>query len=99
VIDAKTVLELINNLDHREAVRRYAPAWSVVMVSEQLDVVAVQRFKERPSLAKVDILNASHKNCTYFYAEPGMYSTVEALHGKIQGCAEAFRIQWSNLKS
>ncbi len=85
------VLEQINNLDSREAVRQFGPKWSIVVVSPSLQVVAVGRYKVRPSLLAVDELLAPHRGCAYFYATPGMYDTRDALESRVQACEEAFR--------
>ena len=86
------VFELVNNFDVREAHRRFEPAWAIVIVNSALEVEAVQKFKERPSIDEANALMASYPNCAYFYTHPGMYGTRDALRLKIDACAEAFRI-------
>ncbi len=98
MINPAEVFELINNLDRREPIRRYGPAWSVVVVGPTLDVVALGRFKHRPTLQEVDELLSAHKGYAYFYATPGMYKTLEALEAKVRECDEVFRIDWQSTK-
>jgi len=98
VINAAEAFELINNLDRREAIRRFGPAWSLVVVNEALEIVALGRFKERPTVVQVDELVSEHKGSAYFYANPGVYKTVEALEARVRECEDAFRIDWQSPK-
>ena len=98
MIGTTEVFELINNLDCREAIRRYGPAWSIVVVGPTLHVVALSRFKERPTLVQVGELLFAHKGCAYFYVNPGMYKTVEALEEKVRACDEAIRMDSQGIK-
>lgn len=86
--------ELINNLDWREATRSFAPEWAIVVVDEQLRIVAVKRFKHKPEAHEVDSLMSGFPMCAYFYTQPGMYPSHESLRRKVDRCAEAFSIDW-----
>lgn len=90
MLEIDRVFELINNHDAREALRRYAPAWAIVVVNSALKVETVQRFREKPSIDEVDSLMALHTGCAYFYTRPNMYQTRDALRLKVAACAEAF---------
>lgn len=85
-----TVLELINNLDHREALRKFGPAWAIVVVNPALQIEAVERYKEMPQVAEANALMSKHAGCAYFYTHPGMYDSLEKLRAKISACKEAF---------
>lgn len=96
MVAIEEAFSLVNNLDTREAIRRFAPSWAVVVVDETLQVVAVQRFKEKPELREVDALMANHPGCAYFYTHPGMYPSIELLRKKVSDCAEAFTVDWDD---
>lgn len=77
---------LINNLDVREPLRKYAPQWSSVLVDKSGKILDVIRRKERPTQAMYCNDLDSHPHSVQFTAKPGMYPTVEKLAKKIEDC-------------
>jgi hypothetical protein len=98
VYQLDTVLELINNLDHREALRKFAPAWAIVVVNSALEIEAVERYKYEPKVNEEKALMSKHVGCAYFFTHPGMYDSLEKLSEKIATFKEAFLVQesWPN---
>ena len=86
------VFTLINNLDTREALRKFGPQWSIVVVDERLQIVDVSRFKYMPSVAQAKDLMSQHEDCVYFYCQPGDYDSIEKLRLKVESCKEAFLV-------
>lgn len=86
------ILQLINNLDKREALRRFDPNWSVVVVNNNLQVKDIVRFKNKPSIEEVNAFMLGHQGCVYFYAQPGMYNSIAKLKIKIRSCGDAFLV-------
>ncbi|MFW5443181.1 MAG: hypothetical protein ACKE51_02590 [Methylococcaceae bacterium] len=84
------ILKLINNLDKREALRKFGPTWSVVVVNKNLQVEGIVRFKNEPSIEEISAVMLKHRGCVYFYAHPGMYNSIEKLKIKIKSCKDAF---------
>lgn len=98
MIEVDEVFTLVNCLDYREAIRRYGPAWAVVVVNPALEVAAVQRYKQRPTPSEVDSLMQAHLHCAHFYTQPGMFATVQLLKDKIRDCKEVFAIDWKTVQ-
>ena len=86
------ILILINNLDKREALRKYGPKYSVIVVNQQLQVESVTRYKYMPKLSERRALLIQYKGSCYFLASPGMYDTNKKLEEKIDGCIDAFTV-------
>jgi hypothetical protein len=84
------VLELINNLDQRKAIRRFGPVWAIVVINPNLQVEAVKRYQRRPQVSEVKAFISQYGDCAYFYTQPGMYDSLEKLKTKISACEEAF---------
>jgi len=80
------VFELINNLDEREARRRFMPQWSTVAVDESGEVIDVIRHREAPNPALDRQHMDMYPRSVQFTACPGMYVTLEALKDKIKDC-------------
>jgi hypothetical protein len=78
---------LINNLDVREALRRYAPQWSIVYVDAAGEIVDVVRFKNLPKPpGTLPPELSKHPGTVKFLAQPGAYKTIEQLKKKIDDC-------------
>ena len=86
------ILQLINNLDKREPLRKFGPAWAVVVVNTNLEVEDIARFKNRPSIKEINGVMLKHHGCVYFYTQPGMYKSAEKLKVKIKSCKDAFLV-------
>lgn len=86
------VFNIINNLDWREALRKYGPNYCIVMVNSNLQIESVTRFKKQPKGSERSDLITKHKGCVYFVTRPGMYSTVKELEDKVLSCEDAFSI-------
>lgn len=86
------IFQLINNLDKREALRKFGPAWSVVVVNKNLQVEDIVRFRNKPSVEEVNGFMLKHHNCVYFYTQPCMYNSIKELKAKIRSCKDAFLV-------
>ena len=86
------VLEQINNLDIREALRKFGPQWSIVVVNKNLKVEKVKRFKYQPTIQEARDFVDSFPDCVYFYTQPGMFESKQKLQAKIEGCRDAFLV-------
>lgn len=94
MLETHVAFDLINNLDRRESVRKYGPAYAVVVVNPRLQIERVARFKDQPETGEVAALMSEYPTSAYFYTNPGIYRTVESLQEKVASCAEAFLIKW-----
>lgn len=74
----------INNLDVREALRKYSPQWATVVIDRSGNILDVIPHKEAPTLA----LNKQHMDrypdSIQFTACPGQYSSSDALAARIK---------------
>jgi hypothetical protein len=70
---------LINNLDVREALRRHAPQWSTVVVSETEEILDIIRHKEEPTPELHLKHMKKYPTSAQFTAWPGRFDTVEEL--------------------
>ena len=86
------ILILINNLDKREALRKYGPKHSVVVVNQQLQVESVTRYKYTPKTSETNVLLGQYKGSCYFLASPGRFETTEKLQARIDHCINAFTV-------
>ena len=83
---------LINNLDVREPLRKYAPQWSIVFVDASGEIVDVIRFKAWPKPAgTLHPQMYKHPGTVQFIAQPGAYKTIEQLKEKIKDCIWAHK--------
>lgn len=80
---------LINNLDVREALKKYAPQWSIVFVNASGNIVHVHRFKHWPKPAGTlpEEMNL-HPGTVQFIAQPELYD-IGRLRKKISDCVKA----------
>ncbi len=88
--EIKEVFALINNLDKREALRKFGPRWSIVIVNSDLRIVGISRFKYMPKVTESIDLMAQYPDCVYFYAQPGDYDSIAKLKAKVESCRDAF---------
>jgi hypothetical protein len=80
-------LNIINNLDVREPLRRFAPQWSIVFVDPSGEIIDVARFKEWPKPPGIlPPQMEKHLGTVKFLAQPGMYTTIDQLRKKIINC-------------
>lgn len=79
------VFELINNLDVREPLRKYAPQWSTVVVDASGEIIDVIRAKEWDFTIQAKYMKL-YPGTVQFTANPGMYSTIDELKKKIEAC-------------
>lgn len=92
MLTIESAFEMINNLDRREAVRKFGPSWAIVVVNSALEIEAVQRFAERPTIDDASALMNQYPGTAYFYTYPGMYASPALLRQKVEACVDAFRI-------
>lgn len=78
--------KLVNNLDVREALRKFSPQWSTVAVSESGEIVEVLRHKEQPTLQLNRDHLLKHRNSVQFTAWPERFQSVEELEKEIREC-------------
>ena len=78
--------QLMNNLDMREAVRKFGPQWSTVVVDTAGEIIDVIRFKEEPTIALLKEQMSRYPKSVQFTARPGVYDTLDKLAKKIQDC-------------
>jgi hypothetical protein len=74
---------LINNLDVRDALRKYAPQWATVVSDRSGNVLEVVRFKESPTLEADKRCMQKYPGSIQFTTWQGQYSTAEALAARI----------------
>ena len=86
------ILILINNLDKREALRKYGPKYSVIVVNQQLQVESVSRYKYMPKPSERRALLAQYKGSCYFLTSPGSFETTAKLQARIDHCINAFTV-------
>ena len=83
--------KLANNLDVREALRKFSPQWSTVAVSKTGEIVDVIRHKDQPTLE----LNREHllkyPDTVQITAWPGRFGTVDDLKRTVQECIWAHK--------
>jgi len=84
------VFELINNLDVREPLRKYAPQWSIVVVNAAGEVLDVIKTKEWNFIVQRKYMEM-YPRSVQFVATPGMYKTVDELQAAIDDCVWAHR--------
>lgn len=84
------IIILINNLDLRDALRKFGPKYAIIVVDKQLQVLDVSRYKKMPKQSEINELMSNYRGCAYFYADPSMYETTEKLKTKIESCKDAF---------
>ncbi|MDT4952704.1 MAG: hypothetical protein QOJ02_842 [Acidobacteriota bacterium] len=79
--------ELINNLDVREPLRKFAPQWATVFVDATGKIVDVIRFKQwpKPSGTLHEHFN-QHPGTVKFITQPGLYGSLDKLREKIADC-------------
>ena len=84
-------LNLVNNLDTREALRKFSPQWSTIAVDEGGTIIAVIRHKERPTLQqnKEDLLK--HPKSVQITAWPGRFNSTEELAKAVEECVWAHK--------
>jgi len=88
----QSAFELINNLDRRQALRKFGPSWAIVVVNSALEIEAVNRYSDKPTVNDATALMSRYPSSAYFYTHPGMYATPELLRQKVEACVDAFRI-------
>ena len=70
---------LMNNLDVREALRRYSPQYSNVVVDASGELLEVVRYKERPTLEMDRDNLKKYPNAFQFPSWPGRFNSVDKL--------------------
>jgi hypothetical protein len=91
MISVEEAFELVNNMDHRLPLRRFAPQWAIVVVNSKLEIVGVHRFKTKPTVEQANATTDTYRGCIYFYTNPDMYVALDAFKKRIEKCAESFR--------
>ena len=91
IVTPEDAFELINNLDVRESLRKFAPQWCTVAVDQSGTIVDVIRHKEPPN----DRLHKEHMNrhplSVQFTAWPGRFAGVDELETILKECVDAHR--------
>lgn len=87
----------INNLDMKESVRRFGLTWSYIFVSEQLEVMAVEKYKKDLSDIEEKKLAKKYKDCVLIIARSGDYVSANEFEERVRSCKKAFEyIVFSN---
>ncbi|MFI0416315.1 MAG: hypothetical protein ACH255_19495 [Candidatus Thiodiazotropha sp.] len=73
----------VHNLDVREAVRRFKPKYSVLIVSPEEGVIKIEKYKLVPEFTEIELLLKGCKGCGAFVASAEMYPTKEELSNRI----------------
>jgi hypothetical protein len=83
---------LINNLDVRETLRRFAPQWSIVFVDASGEIIDVIRFKEWPKPpGTLPPQMKEHPGTVKFMAQPGLYKTLDEVRKAVNDCVWAHK--------
>ena len=71
---------LVENLDYQEGLRRkFAPGFSLLQIDERGEIVAVERYKARPTEAdQIELLNRFPRT-VQIQGQPGLYSSWKEL--------------------
>jgi len=80
----------INNLDLKESLRKYGPTWSYIFVNEQLEVIAIEKYKKDLSNIEEKKMAHIYKDSVLIIARPGDYCSVNELEESIKSCKDAF---------
>lgn len=70
---------LMNNLDVREALRKFAPQYSNVVVDASGEILEVVRYKENPTLQMDKENLKKYPNAFQFPSWPGRFGSVDEL--------------------
>ncbi len=73
----------VHSLDVREALRRFQPTYSVLVVSPTGDIVMVKKFKTVPEFSEIGSLLKEHHGCAAFVASAEMYPTKEEFQERV----------------
>lgn len=75
---------IVENLDHPEGLRRkLAPAYSLLQVNRDGEVVSVERFKALPTDSQKLAAPQKHRGCIQLNGNPGLYESVDDLRKEI----------------
>ncbi len=87
----KEALKLINVLDISENKRKYYYNYSNVLVNEQGEIVAVFRYKNKPSDKDYNKDHALYPGTVQFTACPGWYKNEDELQKAVFSCVESIK--------
>ncbi len=77
------VYAAVHNLETREAIRRFKPKYSVLLVSPDEGVYRIEKYKVVPEFNEIGLLLKGTKGCGAFIASAEMYPTKEELRDTI----------------
>lgn len=80
---------LVNNLDVRDPIRRFAPQWAIVVVNPAGEVVHIEQHKELPQPEFARSVLEKYPSCVQFVACPGDYPSIEDFRTKLKSCVWA----------
>ncbi|MDX2034285.1 MAG: hypothetical protein SF339_26660 [Blastocatellia bacterium] len=84
--------ELMNNLDVREPLRKFAFKHSTVVVSEDGTIIEVVRYREQPSWQMDRESLKKHPHCFQFPSWPGRFQSIAELEAWVQESVKLNRI-------
>lgn len=71
---------LVENLDYKEGLRRkFAPGFSLLPIDERGEIVAVERYKARPTEVDQIELWKRFPRTVQIHGQPGLYSSCQEL--------------------
>ena len=86
----------INNLNLNESARRFGPTWSYIFVNEQLEIVAVNKYKKDLSDMEEKKMANKYKGCVLIIARTGDYSSALELEESVKSCKDTFKYVMKN---
>ena len=84
-------INLVDNLDVREPLRKFSPQWCTIAVSKSGEIVDVIRHKERPTLQLNKEHLLKHPDSVQITAWPGRFKSTEELAKAIEECVLAHK--------
>ena len=92
MIAIEEVFKITNNLDWREALRKFGPKYSIAIINPDFKIEYVERFKKLPKMSTQNSILGKYNGCCGMMISPGMYKTVTELRDRINSCQSAFDV-------
>ena len=81
---------LINNLNLKDPVRKFGPTWSYIFVNEQLEIIAIEKYKRDLCNIEEQKIANKYKGSVLIIARLGDYDTVNELEERVNSCKDIF---------
>jgi hypothetical protein len=91
-VSAGELVTVVNHLNVKESLRRFAPAITIVFVDSKGIICGYVQTKEMPSLAESDALHSQFPATVYFIARVGTLTTSAEVEQKLRSCVEAHQL-------